>query len=291
VDGRNYLIPVGAKIDRESDVKYQAVDVNDVLDEMRATPLKIVILDACRDNPFARSFRSQARGLAEIRGSIGTLIAYATEPGGTAADGEGENSVYTRELLRHIPEPHVPIGEVLIRVRRGVAATTGGKQIPWEAGSLMETFYFRDAAAEAAMPIKPPDIVSADPPAAPASRPESGSSAAASLDRDGVIRALAAYRAAYEAMDVEALRRVYPKFGDFEALRKSFRDLRSIGVAMNPAAAEITPRPDGTIIAVCVYSMTFTPRTGKVENTRATRAQFQLRKAGYDWIVERINYK
>jgi len=89
VGGVNYLVPVGAKITQESDVKYECVDAGRVLDAMHTAgnPLNIVILDACRDNPFARSYRSGVKGLARMDAPTGTFIAYATAPGDTAADG------------------------------------------------------------------------------------------------------------------------------------------------------------------------------------------------------------
>ena len=101
-NGRNYLVPVGVEIATESQLKYRAVDVGMVLDEMAGArnPVNLVILDACRDNPFSRGFRSAAHGLAVMDAPTGTVIAYATAPGSTAADGEGRNGVYTKNLVR-----------------------------------------------------------------------------------------------------------------------------------------------------------------------------------------------
>ena len=100
VDGRNYLIPVGADIQAEDEVKYRAVDAGIVLGKMEsaASRVNIVILDACRDNPFARSFRTSARGLKRMDAPIGSFIAYATSPGGVAADGAGRYGLYTSNL-------------------------------------------------------------------------------------------------------------------------------------------------------------------------------------------------
>ncbi len=97
VDGENYLIPVNAKLDVAEDVRYEAIPVGKVLARMEdaANQMNIVILDACRNNPFARKWRSSQRGLAPIQSARGALIAFATEPGGVAADGEGENGLYT----------------------------------------------------------------------------------------------------------------------------------------------------------------------------------------------------
>jgi hypothetical protein len=147
VSGENYLIPVDAEIRRESDIKYEAVNVGRVLDEMYETGsgLNIVILDACRDNPFARSFRSSSRGLARMDAPKGTLIAYATAPGSVAADGQGRNGIYTKNLVRFIQVPGLSIEKVLKQVRVQVVRETGGKQIPWESSSLMGDFVFTKA--------------------------------------------------------------------------------------------------------------------------------------------------
>ncbi|MCA9465991.1 MAG: caspase family protein, partial [Nitrospira sp.] len=103
VDGENYLIPVGANIQSESDVRYKAVNIGQVLGKMgeARNGLNIVILDACRDNPFAKRFRSASRGLAIVSSSAvkGTFIAYATSPGKVASDGEDRNGLYTKQLL------------------------------------------------------------------------------------------------------------------------------------------------------------------------------------------------
>ena len=145
VGGRNYLIPVGASIENEDEVAYRAIDANQVLDKMSraASALNLVILDACRNNPFTRSFRAQINGLAHMEAPSGTLIAFATSPGSVAADGEGANSTYTKHLLANIGVAGVPVEIALKRVREGVSRETLGRQIPWESSSLMGDFYFR----------------------------------------------------------------------------------------------------------------------------------------------------
>src|SRR5205807_3999557 len=103
VSGENYMLPLGMHIRREQDVPYEAVPVGHILGGMEDANnlLNIIILDARRDNPFARSWRSIQRGLAPIQAAPGTLIAYATAPGKVANDGSGRNGVYTAHLLRH----------------------------------------------------------------------------------------------------------------------------------------------------------------------------------------------
>lgn len=144
IRGTNYLIPVGATIVSEEEVEYESVDVGLVLAQMSAArnQLNIVILDACRNNPFARSFRSAEKGLASIDAPSGTLLAYATAPGSVASDGEGENGLYTQELLKNMRLPGASIEQVFKQVRIGVQDKTQGKQVPWESSSLVGDFYF-----------------------------------------------------------------------------------------------------------------------------------------------------
>ncbi len=147
VAGENYLVPVDARIAMEKDVQYECVNAGKVLGRMEdaGNGLNIVILDACRNNPFARSFRSADRGLAKMDAPTGSLIAFATAPGDVAADGEGKNGLYTSHLLRHLNTPGLTIENVLKRTRIGVAADSsrlGRKQTPWESSSLMGDFFF-----------------------------------------------------------------------------------------------------------------------------------------------------
>jgi len=144
VDGRNYLIPINAKIDSESDVKYESVDAGRVLGKMEdaENQINIVILDACRSNPFSRNFRTSERGLARMDAPKGSLIAYATAPGEVAADGPERNGIFTKYLMKHMIVPNLPIELVLKQARIDVAQATGGRQIPWESSSLMGNFYF-----------------------------------------------------------------------------------------------------------------------------------------------------
>lgn len=142
--GRNYLIPIDAEIQSEAEVEDSGVDVGLVLNYMDEAQngLNIVILDACRNNPFGRSFRSAAEGLAQVDAPTGTLIAYATAPGRVASDGSGQNGLYTSELLKQMRVPSVSVTDMFMRVRAEVMKQTGNKQVPWEASSLVGAFYF-----------------------------------------------------------------------------------------------------------------------------------------------------
>lgn len=143
INGANYLIPVGARIDRESDVQFEAVNVERILAEMAEADngLNIVMLDACRDNPYRSGFRSASRGLAVISNApTGTFISYSTAPGQVARDGSGRNSPYTSALLQTITEPGLTIEDVFKGVRQKIRKETG--QVPWELSSLEGKFYF-----------------------------------------------------------------------------------------------------------------------------------------------------
>lgn len=144
IRGENYLPAVDAEISSEEDVPQQSLNVNSVLTTMEDSKagVNLVLLDACRNNPFARSFRSAASGLARIQAPSGTLIHYATRPGSVAEDGNGANGTYTEALLTQIEEKGVPIEQALKRVTVRVKNATKGKQEPWMEGSLTGDFYF-----------------------------------------------------------------------------------------------------------------------------------------------------
>lgn len=146
VDGENYLLPIDVEVHREVDVKYEALPANQVLDYMEraGNPTNIIILDACRNNPFARRFRSTLRGLAHMAAPTGSIMAYSTAPGSTASDGDGRNGVYTKHLLRAMKQPGLDINHLFMQVRRNVMRETKGTQTPWESSSLTGDFYFRE---------------------------------------------------------------------------------------------------------------------------------------------------
>ncbi|MBM3224517.1 MAG: caspase family protein, partial [Candidatus Tectomicrobia bacterium] len=144
VKGRNFIIPIGAQVKGERDIEYESVDVGRVLGKMEdaGNRVNLVILDACRDNPFARSFRSAAAGLASMDAASGTFVAYATAPGRTADDGSGSNGLYTEQLIRYMKLPGLKVEDVFKRVRVDVEQQSSGKQVPWESSSLKGDFYF-----------------------------------------------------------------------------------------------------------------------------------------------------
>jgi peptidoglycan hydrolase-like protein with peptidoglycan-binding domain len=160
ISGTNYLLPVDADIKSEMDVKLgAAINIDLTLDQtMGDAKVKLVFLDACRDNPFAAKIKSNAtrsvsvqQGLAEMKSGEGTLIAFATGPGQTALDGqEGTNSPFTRALLAHITQPGLEIQQAMTEVRAQVNEETSKGQLPWGHTNLIGSVYLNPAAAPAA---------------------------------------------------------------------------------------------------------------------------------------------
>ena len=166
VDGINYLVPLGTNVHKEADVEFECVDAGRVLGHMEeaGNRVNIVILDACRNNPFTRSFkRSRIRGLAKMDAARGTILAYATSPGDVAADGDGENGLYTTMLLKHIQRPGLKILDILQEVGKDVAGFSEESQVPWVSFSLVGDFYF--------VPPSLPPVVSSETELSPVSPP------------------------------------------------------------------------------------------------------------------------
>jgi TPR repeat protein len=157
VRGSNYLVPVNANPTREADVDFQMVDVNLVLNQMNGsgTRLNLVILDACRNNPFGgRGLRSSEGGLAQLRAPEGTLISYATQPGNVAQDGSDGHSPYTKALSVTMKRAGLDVFQTFNQVGLTVKRSTGGSQQPWVSSSPIDgSFYFTPAASSAASPV------------------------------------------------------------------------------------------------------------------------------------------
>ena len=161
VSGQNYLVPIDAALQDEADLQFSMVRLTDILAQMeRSTKTSLIFIDACRDNPLARSLAramgrtrsaSVGRGLAPVKSGIGTMITFATEPGNVALDGEGDNSPFTAALLKHLETPNQDIAPLLRNVRRDVIAATRGRQVPWNHSSLTDDFFFRPGKRPVAM--------------------------------------------------------------------------------------------------------------------------------------------
>jgi hypothetical protein len=146
VHGYNYLIPVDANLQSESDAEYECINAGRVLSKMEGSGVKtsIIILDACRNNPFENSWERglTSSGLAFMEAPTGSLIAYSTAPGKTASDGSGRNGLYTKNLLKQMGDPEYNIIQVFQEVRKNVREESGGQQVPWESTSLEDDFFF-----------------------------------------------------------------------------------------------------------------------------------------------------
>ena len=165
LDGTNYILPVDAKLGKDIEATKEAVSLSEILKRLDATgaTTKIVILDACRDNPFTgawapglamvenRGAGKSESGLARVESKGGTLVSFATAPGATASDGAGDHSPYTSAFLKMMNEPGVPAEQVFKRVRVAVYEATSGVQTPWETSSLTTNFMF--VPAKAGQPI------------------------------------------------------------------------------------------------------------------------------------------
>ncbi|TPK94129.1 hypothetical protein FJ938_28850 [Mesorhizobium sp. B2-4-14] len=157
VNGNNYMVPVDAQLSSYNDLDFEALPMDLVLSAMeRSTKVNLIFLDACRDNPFAEKLSrsmgtrsgSVSRGLARLGSGVGTLIAFATQPGNVAMDGAGRNSPFTTALVAHLGTPGQDITRELIDVRRDVLAATEGKQVPWENSSLTGEVVLKPLATE-----------------------------------------------------------------------------------------------------------------------------------------------
>ncbi len=159
LDWHNYMVPVDAQLRAAGDVPTQTVDVNAVIEAFKVAGnrMNILVLDACRDSPFASSGAATGKGLAQLDAPPGTFLAFATAPGNVAEDGDASSGtghgLYTRYLLQELGRPIAKIEDVFKRVRLNVRQQSGGRQVPWESTSLEEDFFFNDGAT-----VKPADL-------------------------------------------------------------------------------------------------------------------------------------
>jgi uncharacterized caspase-like protein len=260
ISGTNYLLPIDADIKSEMDVKLgAAINIDLTLDQtMGDAKVKLVFLDACRDNPFAAKIKSNSAtrsvsvgsGLAEMKSGEGTLIAFATGPGQTALDGqEGTNSPFTRALMANIATPGMEIQQAMTKVRAQVNEETSKGQLPWGHTNLIGSVYLNGAA----------------PPAVTASAPaQSGSSAAAVASNSGSDVELEFWRSIKESNKPEELNAYltnYPN-GQFKSL----------------ALARIASLQDGPSTATRNLTTGIDPATFTAEANQVTEDQIGLEK-------------
>jgi len=161
IDGENFLVPIDIDVKREADIPIQAVRLNDILNTLTSVPsrMRILMLDACRNNPFPDISKTAGGGLALVDakvGSPGTFLSFSTSPGAVAEDGTGANSPYTTALLAAGKEQGIPIEETFKRVRLAVNKVTEGRQTPWDSSSLTEDFRFSGASVAGPKPAAAP---------------------------------------------------------------------------------------------------------------------------------------
>jgi uncharacterized caspase-like protein len=223
IRGRNFMVPIGAKIGVQEHVEPESVDMNKVIGRMAGArnKLNIVILDACRDNPFGETFNFYSEGLAQTRAPAGTYIAYAAAPGELAADGTGTNSFYTGALVRTLETQGITIEEAFKRVRAFVLKETKGLQVPWTSSSITDDFYFKPA---------PPRVVE-----------KKNEATAKAVDREVVF-----WQSIYNSdrpEDFEAYLKQFPK-GNFAALARN-----RLG-ALQRQAKPVAPKSSGDAAVV-----------------------------------------
>lgn len=244
VRGRNHLLPVRARIEREDEILYRTVDVGQVLDKMDSARnrVNIVILDACRNNPFGRSFRSVVPGLAVMDAPHNTLIAFATAPGAVASDGAGQHGLYTQHLLQALNRPGLSLEEVFKQVRTGVRQDSAGRQVPWENTSLEVAFSFDPPRPPAA---RPPPATAATAAAASAANAATGNAAGAPMvvappRPDPLTVELAFWDSIKGSSDPEDYRAYLQRYPDGQFAVLARNRLRGLG---GPAVAQAATAP------------------------------------------------
>ncbi len=264
VRGENYLPTVDAELASEEDVPYQALSLSAVLNTMEDSKaaVNLVLLDACRNNPFARNFRSQAQGLARVQAPSGTLIHYATRPGSVAEDGGGRHGTYTEALLKQIDEQGVPIETSLKRVTIRVREVTKGKQEPWMEGSLTGDFYFI---------VSPGAQVTVQATPAPTTSDEAAWQASESI---GSAAAYQAYLSEYPKGLYAAAARI--KLAGLSAPAATAATTPAPVMATPAAAAAATPEPGaGVLAAVPPGTKDAEAHTWREVQARATREHYE----------------
>ncbi|MER8382404.1 caspase domain-containing protein [Mesorhizobium sp. M0815] len=298
VDGRNFIVPVDARLDMPVKLQLEAVPIDEVLDIMeQQTKVSLVFLDACRNNPFARSLSRSATtrsatalaGLAQFQSTRGSFIAFSTAPGAVAMDGTGRNSPFAAALLRHMAEPGQSINDMMIAVRRDVVSATREAQRPWEQGSLLERFEFVPGGDSAQQPK-------------PAVTPAPASEVAAlerSVGDKGAIEQF--LRHDYLAPDAKAMREtvkrlygasatIYGTRYDSEAIVKVktdwFAQWASWSFGLEPGSLEVTPHGKDRADAVFAMTYDYVPKDHSAQRlTGKARVMLELVLADGEWRV------
>ncbi len=244
VEGENYLIPIDAQLNSEKDVNYEALPVGKIQNLMEAvgTETNVIILDACRNNPFSRKWNRSTlvRGLAPIQAISGSYIAFATSPGLVAADGENRNGTFTFYILKFIKTPNLRIENLFKQVRQNVTKVTNKAQIPWDSSSLINEFSFNP-------------VVTADtstPPPASTSKPEPSPRQSTNPTLDVKSKLIGTWKAsAVEfGQSFEIILRIKPEGTADYSFKNSNGKIINISSIWQYSDGVITERtPDGTV--------------------------------------------
>jgi len=283
VDGQNYLLPTDARLSNERDLKWDAVPLDYVMDESaRAGRLRMVLLDACRDNPLASQMASSmgtrsvavGRGLAAVASPAGqadTMIAYATEAGQVAADGEGRNSPFTQALLAHMDEPGVELRLLMGRVRDSVREQTHGRQTPWVNNSLGATEYYL---VPADIGPTEPQVAAVPPGPAPVSAPAVVPPVQVMPGSNAELLFWSSVKDSNSLEPYRAYLRAYPNGLFVELAKLKIRELEAAPADPEPDVALLgqTPSPAPTASPPPIMDLTLPPQL----------IQAALKGAGYD---------
>lgn len=250
IKGQNYLLPIGANIENEADVEFEGVDAARILGQMADAnnDLNIVILDACRNNPFARSWRSASRGLAKMSAPKGSLILYATSPGDVAADGAGKNGLFTEKLMQSMDVEGLKVEDIFKQTAIAVSKASDREQVPYIEGVILGDFYFipntQNAPSVAPEPANGIDRQTDTQPTMTTAEPE--------IEKSGDSRAeshMPGYLGRWMLKNEysEGILTIHGRNGDIDAI--AFKGKKS-----DWYASEITIQPDGSIS----FTYTFT---------------------------------
>ncbi len=291
VNRQNFLVPVDATLKTDRDVDFEAIPLDLVMTAVdEAKSLRLVLLDACRNNPFANTMkmtsdsRSIGRGLSRVEPATGTLVSFAAREGTTASDGDGRNSPYTSALLDNLDTPSLEINLLFRKVRDEVIAKTNGEQVPFTYGSLPSTQFFLAGRGPAAAPIKLPDNT--------ASRTDNAASVAietafwTSIANSRNPQSYEAYLAKYPNGNFAVLARIRLQAlkdaaeATDKAAQQALAEQAAQQAAADPAAVEQTASEQAAAKAARAKRVAEQQRLASLDATKA-RAIYESKRAGF----------
>ncbi|MDI6027327.1 caspase domain-containing protein [Corticibacterium sp. UT-5YL-CI-8] len=296
VDGRNFLVPVDARLDMPAKLRLESVQLDDIVDIIgQQAKTSLVFLDACRNNPFARSLNANSpnrsaaalAGLARVDSARGSFVAFSTSPGAVALDGTGRNSPFAAALLRHMDTKGQSINDMMIAVRNDVASETRGAQNPWDQSSLTERFEFVPGEGVAAVP-KP-----TAPPQTQVAALERSVGDVASVEE--FLRT--SYLAPETSKNAQSVGRLYDTsatiFGtplDNAAIVKAktdwFAQWSGWSLTLEPGSLQVTPLGENRADAVFAMSYDYVPKAKAAARAKGkARVKLELVKTDGTWRI------